>query len=269
MDQNRHAYMTRAEFCRQVGITQETLRHYVEKGLISPVKHEKNQYQLYSLADAAVVFGVREMRSLNLSLESIAEDMSHPGLEGFEWSVEEHERRLMIRRQEIERALGQIRYQRSVYNAYRTSEGRKPKLEHFQPSICAYYDGTPQEAQRVKQLADRFPYSYGALKFPLHPAEDDPAFQTGMLLPLHAISASDSLDISQFKQCARMRMVAGFDVENLSAACAQDFISVVEYAQRHNYRVVGDIIVVVHHVYRNGDSVGGGVSAGVDVEEPD
>jgi len=269
METDRQAYMTRAEFCKRVGITQETLRHYVEKGLIRPAKHVKNRYQLFSAADAAIVFSVREMRSLNLSLESIAEGMQHAGMEGFERSVSQREHELTVRQNEIQRELNQIRYQRSVCNACRTSEGRKPKLEHYQPSICAYYDGTPQEARRVRELAERFPYSYGALKFPLHPGKDDPPFQMGMLLPAHAISPADPLDISQYQQCARMRVVAGFDVQDLSAACAQDFLSVVDYAQRHNYRVVGDIIVVVHHVYRTGDMVGGVVTAGVGVEELD
>lgn len=267
MKRENLTHMTRAEFCKRVGITQETLRHYVDRGLIHPLKHAQNHYQLYSLADAAVVFSIRGMRSLDVSLDDIKENMTYAGVEGFEHSVAERERQLMVRQHEIERELAQIRYQQSVCSACRTSEGNKPKLGHYSPSISAYYDGTARAAEQVRALADRFPYSYGVLKFPLHPAEGDMPYQLGMMMPAHAITKTDALDPLQFQQCPQMRVVACFDVPDLSRACAADFMSVVEYAQKHNYVIVGDIVVVVHHVYRIGSVIGGVVSAGVGVED--
>ncbi|MBQ2991966.1 MAG: MerR family transcriptional regulator [Clostridia bacterium] len=269
MDREKKACMTRAEFCRRVGITQETLRHYVDRGLIRPAKHEQNRYQLYSLGDAAVAFGIREMRSMNLPLDDIEREMTHEGLQGFAHSVSLREKRLLMRQQEIERELAQIQYQRSVCDAYLTDEGRKPRLGYYSPSISAYYDGTPQAAQRVKALAERFPYSYGVIKLPLVPVPSGLPYQLGMLLPEQAIPKADGLDVSQFQPCARMRVCAGFDVPDFSMVRAQDFMSVVYYAQKHNYRTDDEIILVVHHVYRRGDVIGGVVSAGVGVEEND
>lgn len=269
MEKGRAPYMTRSEFCRRVGITQETLRHYVDRGLIHPAKHTQNHYQLYSLADAAVVFGIRELRSLNLSLDDIEEEMQHIGTQGFEHSVLERERQLLMRQREIERELAQIRYQRSVSDACRTPEGRKPKLSHYSPSISAYYDGTPRGAQQVRELADRFPYSYGVLKFPLNPEKGDLPYQLGMLLPEHALSQEDQLDLAQYEKCPPVRIVACFDIPDLSRASADDFMSVVRYAKKHNYQIIGDIVVVVHHVYRVGEMIGGVVTAGVGVEDTD
>ena len=269
MKKENQTYMARAEFCKRVGITQETLRHYVDRGLIHPLKHAQNHYQLYSLADAAVVFSIREMRSLDLSLDDIREEMTHAGVEGFEHSVTERDRQLIERQREIERELAQIRYQRSVCNACLTPEGRRPKLAHYSPSISAYYDGTPQAARQVKALADRFPYSYGVMRFPLNPKPGDMPFQLGMLLPAHALPKTDPLDISQYQPCAKMRIVASFDVPDLSCANVSDFMSVVEYAKKHNYPIVGDIVVVVHHVYRKDGTIGGVVTAGVGVEDED
>lgn len=262
------ALMTRAEFCRRVGITQETLRHYVERGLIHPQRQAGNQYQMYSLADAAVVFRIREMRSLHLSLDSIADELNYAGAEGFARSTAEREALLLDRKREIEREIALIKSKQLISERLLNPQDSAPRLHYYNKSVDAYYDGTKEGAERVRALADRFPYSYGVLKFPLHPKPDQPPYQLGMMLPCSALSFGPPLDVRGYHHCARMRVLANFDIPDLSEACAAHFKSVVDYANLHRYRIINDIVCVVHHVYRANGVIGGVVTAGVGVDEP-
>ena len=64
------------EFARRSGLSQDTIRFYVRKGLLTPAQGAKggrNPYQIFSERDASTARMIRFAQSLGLSLKEVAE----------------------------------------------------------------------------------------------------------------------------------------------------------------------------------------------------
>ncbi|MCM2439396.1 MerR family transcriptional regulator [Agrobacterium vitis] len=64
------------EFARRTGLSQDTIRFYVRKGLLTPqvgVKGGRNPYQIFTERDASSARMIRFAQSLGMPLKEIAE----------------------------------------------------------------------------------------------------------------------------------------------------------------------------------------------------
>lgn len=90
--------MTIKEAERQSGVPTKTIRFYGEKGLICPKRNMDNGYRVFSEADIGALKIIKHLRTIDFSLEMIAEFFDHP----------EHLPDMMIRHiAEIERKMEQ------------------------------------------------------------------------------------------------------------------------------------------------------------------
>jgi len=89
------------EFCRLTGVTGETLRHYVDKGIISPTDIAANNYKLYSAKNALDMLLARSCRGLDLSISTILNKTNA--------TLEEQEAIYSAREREIEAEIDVLR----------------------------------------------------------------------------------------------------------------------------------------------------------------
>lgn len=74
------------EFAGRTGLSQDTVRFYVRKGLLTPqlsAKGGRNPYQIFTERDASTVRMIRFAQSLGMTLREIAEittELQHVGL---------------------------------------------------------------------------------------------------------------------------------------------------------------------------------------------
>lgn len=98
--QAREVYHAR-EFCRLTGITGETLRHYVEKGIITHAHIEPNNYKTYSTRSALDMLLARSCRGLDLPIPTILSKTSA--------TLEEQEAIFSDREREIEASINALK----------------------------------------------------------------------------------------------------------------------------------------------------------------
>ena len=67
------------EVARRTGLTQRTLRHYDQLGLLVPGGRSDGDYRLYSRADLERLLEIQHLKSLGLSLAEVAEALDDPG----------------------------------------------------------------------------------------------------------------------------------------------------------------------------------------------
>lgn len=131
----REGYHAR-EFCRLTGITGETLRHYVDKGIIAPSHIEPNSYKLYSTKNALDMLLARSCRGLDLPISTILSKTSA--------TLEEQEAIFSAREREIEDEidalklkLARVRQQKGNFNFIHSSMGKV--REHRADDIFSLY----------------------------------------------------------------------------------------------------------------------------------
>jgi len=65
--------MTVVELARRVGVTPDTVRHYLRIGLLQAKRHSDNDYRLFEEDDVTQLCFVHHARMLGFSLKEIAE----------------------------------------------------------------------------------------------------------------------------------------------------------------------------------------------------
>lgn len=68
------------EFYKMMGITRETMRHYIDKGLIAPAYTNEKGYSFYSEKEALQMMIIRFYRSCELPVESMKDFLWHMDL---------------------------------------------------------------------------------------------------------------------------------------------------------------------------------------------
>lgn len=68
------------ELYHMAGVTRETLRHYVDKGLITPARVEKNGYAFYGEQELLQLMLLRYYRSLDLGVDEVKQFLLHNDL---------------------------------------------------------------------------------------------------------------------------------------------------------------------------------------------
>ena len=69
-------YLSVGEISKALGISNETIRHYVQEGLIAPRKNPENNYWEYSSDDFIRLSDVLFYRSVGLSIKEIKSIMN-------------------------------------------------------------------------------------------------------------------------------------------------------------------------------------------------
>lgn len=111
------------EFCKITGLKPDTLRYYVDQGLLSPRVRQDNQYKEYSQQDVVDMFYIRSRRAMNIPIVKINEVITCLPVEKQLTWLREHEQSLMEQQQMIEQQLLRCRkMQRDIRNL--------PKLMH-------------------------------------------------------------------------------------------------------------------------------------------
>lgn len=85
---------TIGEFSEMLGVTVDTLRLYEKRGIIKPIKDDKNSYRYFDDLDARVLLTSRLYRSLQIPLEDVAELINEGTLEEIIERIEESRRKL-------------------------------------------------------------------------------------------------------------------------------------------------------------------------------
>ena len=68
---------TVSDVAKEAKVTADTVRHYVKKGLLYPLRHEDNGYKLFSKNDITRIQFIRNAKSLGFTLKEISEIFSH------------------------------------------------------------------------------------------------------------------------------------------------------------------------------------------------
>jgi DNA-binding transcriptional MerR regulator len=111
------------ELCRLTGISAETLRHYVECGVVDSVEIAANNYKKYDARNAIDVLHARMCRGLDLGLPQIVHKAEF-ALEEQEALLLRHESVLQAEALELDLKLGRLRQQIEFLSSARGSLGR-------------------------------------------------------------------------------------------------------------------------------------------------
>lgn len=93
------------EFCKITGLKPDTLRYYVDQGLITPKVRQDNQYKEYSELDVVDMFYIRSRRAMNIPIVKINEVITCLPVEKQLLWLHEHEQSLIQQQMMIEQQL--------------------------------------------------------------------------------------------------------------------------------------------------------------------
>ena len=258
--------ISKKELCNYAGISPETLRHYLDCGLITPsgVYGKQNRF---STDDLAEVMEIRKLRSYGFSLRQIKEFHSTIS------TIEEFRNVLFAQKAQLNQQLSEIHA--SLQNLDRRLNQHippyfeeKPYLHCKFPAIGAFYDGTDASVQKVQQLQTCFPHTWSAVRVSLD--NDGPeACSMGLCLDCipDVLAALPQIDPEQFVHLSPLRILMHKRTHALSSLTKEDFSPVLEYARAHNFKITSDIIglILFQFTDNNGETVYQ-LSAGVSIE---
>ncbi len=109
-------YLAR-DFCKMTGLKPDTLRFYVDQGLITPKINAANHYKEYSDLDVVDMYYIRSRRAMNIPITKINQVITRlPPQEQLSW-LAEHEQDLMEQRHIIDEQLQRCRkMQKDILN---------------------------------------------------------------------------------------------------------------------------------------------------------
>lgn len=118
------------EFARRTGLSQDTIRFYVRKGLLAPetsVKGGRNPYQIFSEREVATARMIRFTQALGLPLKEVAEAIRELQAEGISAEreaelLEGQILRLEKKAEELAALIGYLRAKRDWVSGARSGE---------------------------------------------------------------------------------------------------------------------------------------------------
>ncbi|MFR5602040.1 MAG: MerR family transcriptional regulator [Lachnospiraceae bacterium] len=147
---------TKSEFCKKAGISQETLRHYVDIGLLNPKEVTEKGYRKYSEDSILDLWFYRLGASLGNPLKemknwkhSMTLQNFYEGLKNRECALEKEIRELEIQKSMIREILYYTEHELRTNQAVSEEAG----LEGYR----AFCDGGPDAEQKISRFAEAFP----------------------------------------------------------------------------------------------------------------
>lgn len=157
---------TKTEFCKRAGITPETLRHYVDIGLIHPREISSNGYRKYDAENILELWFYRLGVSLGSPLKEIRTWNESMTLEQF------HEQ-LCIREQLLKKQLEEMQNQLNMIQEicyYTEHEMKTNQAVTMEPGLDGYrvFCGEdPVSVWRMAEAAELFPYASIEIDYPI------------------------------------------------------------------------------------------------------
>jgi len=256
---------TNGELCKYAGISAETLRHYLDLGLVSP-QHISGKIRRFSMEDMADVMYVRKLRSYDLPLKEIKSLRdSTTSISQLNAQLELQRAELLRQRERIHAALNNLEKSltyESLFDKYET-----PTLTINVPMISAFYDNTEESVSLVQQLESCFPHTWSAIRIPLNGIGSN-VCHLGLCLDCYpeVMAALPHIDPEDFVPLGRMRVLMAKRTHSISTLTREDFAPALEYAKQHNFTVTSDIIGLILYQFTEGDQKTYEILGGVSVE---
>ncbi len=109
------------EFCEITGLKPDTLRFYVDKGLIAPAVNAENQYREYTAQDVVDMFYIRKCRAMNVPIVGISDVLTRLPRDGQLLWLSEHE-------ENLRREIAQLEWQLKRCQKMQKDIRRQPEL---------------------------------------------------------------------------------------------------------------------------------------------
>lgn len=154
------------EFYEVTGVSRETLRHYVEKGLLRPAEITEKGYALYGEREVMQMMLLRYYRSCNMAVEEVRDLLWSKDMEHQVWELDRTVESLEEQIRELERQRRNlIRRRQLVYESRQNlgqtflhAEGREMFLLNMEEARQ-----TPEGVGLIHTMAARFPEGHISL----------------------------------------------------------------------------------------------------------
>lgn len=147
---------TKTELCRNAGITPETLRHYVDIGLIKPKEITEKGYRKYDRDSILDLWFYRLGASLGNPLKEVKKWNTAMSMEHFGVQLQQWEKELVKTIEKLEQQLAMIREIRYYIEKEQKSDQmvtKEPGLEGYR----AFCDSGPASQRQIAKMAELFP----------------------------------------------------------------------------------------------------------------
>lgn len=160
---------------KKLGITQETIRHYKNLGLLQPERDALNGYYYYDDMDAIQALSIRRYRSMELSVGGVNSVMSgFSAREQLGW-LSQREEALSRQIELLQHDLEHTQEIRHFMEMTIENQGMV-ELVNWQEDFSALYllggKAGPAPEKMVREWVEAMPYTYLTLKIPLEQLAD-------------------------------------------------------------------------------------------------
>lgn len=250
--EKRRSYYA-SEFCKMTGLRVDTLRFYVDKGLLEPTINKENQYKQYCSKDVVDIAFVRSRRAMGVPIFNINEVLTKlPTEKQLEWYAD-HERQLQSEMAELQMKLNRCqKAQRDLNNLPKLlnqiidqSGDEGPDL--YQLNLVGPH-ATGGEARFVlaELWRDKDPHVLSMIHIPLaellDPSCENYSVTYGLVLPKWMVKEETLLIrepayLYPSKDCIGMmiRLKDPFEVTR------SDLQPLLDYAEEKGYRLIDDM----------------------------
>lgn len=161
---------------RILGVTQETIRHYKNLGLIMPEQDPVNGYYYYDNTDAIQTLSIRRYRSMESSMNHVHDVINgHTAQDQLTW-LKQREHDL---KHQIELLQTDLEHTQQIYTYMNMTLEKQGNIElvDWKDDFGALYllgkNVVPAPEAQIKQWADSMPYTYLTLKIPKEQLQDE------------------------------------------------------------------------------------------------
>ena len=239
---------SKSEFCRRAGISQETLRHYVNIGLLHPKEIAENGYRKYSQENILELWFYRLGASLGNSLKEVKDWTKAMTLQNFY-------DRLCMREQELEEEIRRLQDQKTMiqeirfYTEHELKTNQAVSLEQGLAGYRAFCDGGRQSEQWISRLAEKFPMVSIEIDYqvPEDCDDDGPPLlsRLGLCIMEEQLEGLGLLrqDLKGMEKMPAMdSLCMSLVTQNPLTLTARDFRPLILAAREQGYRIKSEII---------------------------
>lgn len=133
-------FYTSKKFCKITGITPETLRHYVDLGLLVPAEINGNGYRKFSIENAVDMFYLRHERGLGAKLNQFQPENDAANLEHQAKRYEENLASLNQQKDFIQRQIDRNMYYQKLIKRAKDQLGESKLLNVKQPFSLSFLE---------------------------------------------------------------------------------------------------------------------------------
>lgn len=251
----------KSQICRMVGISAETLRYYVNEGIIHPRQDPGNYYFYYSKEDAIRLLQIRMMRGYGTPVRVISQKISAiKDGRSFDAFLDGLEADLLQQKREIEERLRILRFWRGELGA----DTPPVYLYHDEaPEYAAFYRKTEESVAKVQKMQQYMPKAYVTLQL----SADRPSYDVGLTVSGSLIDQQTREDFAKdFLVLSEDRILMDLHYDDISQISFSDFAPVFDYAARHNFQVTSNVFCILYRIFTDHGRVGCDLTGGVTVD---